>query len=93
MAAARSREEANSQFRARGRDILSEAKRTAEEQERAVVEARQRCEALEAQLRETRAALDAVEEAARAHARVNDRMDAHLSDDVAAGESGPARGG
>ena len=88
----RSRREADAHFRSQGREILLEARRTAEEQERAIAQARQQCEALEAQLRAAVAALGAIEEAARAHALVNARVDVHLAGEHHGGGSDPARG-
>ncbi len=60
-------------------EILEDAKRIAGEQERAIAQAWRRCEALEAQLRETLSALRTIEEAARAHALATARIDAHLA--------------
>jgi hypothetical protein len=78
VAQAQARARADALFREQGRQILNEAQHVAETHAAAITATRAAYEALGSRLRETLAALGSIEEAARSHALVNARLEAHL---------------
>ncbi|MGZ8229265.1 MAG: hypothetical protein ACXW2A_05885 [Burkholderiales bacterium] len=74
----RAAREAQAQLRARVEQTLVDAKRAADDEDRALSEAQHQCETLTALIEKTTSALDLVRQAARAHVSANAQLEAHL---------------
>jgi hypothetical protein len=74
----RAAREAQAQLHARVEQTLVDAKRAADDEDRALSEAQHQCETLTALIEKTTSALDLVRQAARAHVSANAQLEAHL---------------